>query len=262
MVLPIYIVDAFTDTPFRGNPAGVVPLEEPIEEASMQRIAMEVNHPETAFVLESGDAYSLRWFTPEAEVDLCGHATLAAAHILWGTGRLPVTRSAYFDTLSGRLTADRLEKGIRLDFPAEPPVEVPTPPQIRALFGSSIVWTGRNRLDLLVELADECAVRSFTPDIPVLESLGGRGVIITAPATETDFVSRFFAPSVGVDEDPVTGSAHCCLGPYWAKKTGRTELVGYQASARGGLVRVVVRNERVDLIGHAVTMLQGEIVRP
>ena len=246
MRLPVYLVDAFADAPFTGNPAAVVPLEEPLDDATMQRIAMEMNQAETAFVLPG---LTLRWFTPTVEVDLCGHATLAAAHVFWERGAEGVLR---FKTRSGVLAAERRADGILLDFPAEPPIAAPVP-----LFPDAL-WTGRNRMDWFVQLSDEAAVRGLKPDFAVIAALGMRGLIVTARGSETDFVSRCFYPQSGVDEDPVTGSAHCALAPFWAERLGKTEMVGYQASRRGGAVSVSLRGDRVRLEGCAVTTLRGE----
>ncbi len=245
--LPIYLVDAFADEPFSGNPAGVVPLEGPLDDATMANIAMEMNQAETAFVLPGG---TLRWFTPTVEVDLCGHATLAAAHVLWERGAQGRLR---FETRSGVLIAERRSDGIALDFPAEPPIAAPIP-----LFPNAL-WTGRNRMDWFVQLADEEAVRELKPNLAAIAALGMRGLIVTAGGSGFDFVSRCFFPQSGVDEDPVTGSAHCALASFWAEHLGKTEMVGYQASRRGGTVRVELRGDRVILQGCAVTTLRGEL---
>lgn len=251
--LPIYLVDAFADGPFTGNPAGVVPLEEPLDEALMARIAMEMNQAETAFTtpLFKG-AYRLRWFTPTVEVDLCGHATLAAAHVLWSRGAHATLR---FSTRSGTLLAERTEDGIALDFPAEPPVGASLPHDLPFL--GETLWTGRNRMDWFVQIADESHLRALEPDFAAIAALGMRGLIVTARGRETDFVSRCFYPQSGVPEDPVTGSAHCALGPFWALRLPTNDLMGYQASRRGGTVRVGVRGDRVRLEGRAVTTLEG-----
>jgi PhzF family phenazine biosynthesis protein len=263
----IYHVDAFTDRRFAGNPAAVCVLREPAEDRWMQALAAEMNLSETAYVRPLGSAatFSLRWFTPRVEVDLCGHATLATAHVLWEEGYLERGQPARFQTKSGLLTAQPESAGIALDFPSEPIQEDLTgamqPPQLAAAIGAPLRFVGRNRMDLLVELEDEAVVREVRPDIRELSELPVRGVIVTGPsrASDHDFVSRFFAPRVGVDEDPVCGSAHCCLGPYWASRLGKTELVGHQVSCRGGVVRVRVAGTRVALIGRAVTVLRGEL---
>jgi predicted PhzF superfamily epimerase YddE/YHI9 len=263
----IFHIDAFTDRRFSGNPAAVCILTEPAEDRWMQDLACEMNLSETAYVRRLGPAspFSLRWFTPKVEVDLCGHATLATAHVLWQEGYLAATEPALFDTRSGRLTARRSPEGIALDFPAEPVREelsdAMLPAPLLAAFDARILFAGRNRLDLLIELQDEAAVRALEPDINRLAELPVRGVIVTGRSASRgyDFVSRFFAPRVGVAEDPVCGSAHCCLGPYWAGKLAKTELVGHQVSCRGGVVRVRVDGPRVALIGQAVTVLRGEL---
>jgi PhzF family phenazine biosynthesis protein len=267
---PIYVVDAFTRTRYGGNPAAVCIVEDIITESEMAAIAAEMNLSETAFVQQqAGGVYSLRWFTPQAEVELCGHATLAAAHVLWESGRLEAAREAAFDTLSGRLTAIRNgEDGtIAMNFPAEPPLPVQAPQELLEGLGLIPRYVGRNRMDYIVEIDGEGTVRTLRPDFGMLKRLDARGVVVTSRADSSaeaegvryDFVSRAFYPILGVDEDPVTGSAHCALAPYWAKRLRRTELAGYQASARGGLIGMSLREDRVLLSGHAVTVLRGEI---
>lgn len=261
-------VDAFTDRRYSGNPAAVCVLTEPAEDCWMQDVAAEMNLSETAFVrrLDAGSAFNLRWFTPNSEVDLCGHATLATAHVLWEEGHLRADQEPRFETRSGVLTARRGPDGIELDFPCEPiAAEVASPEELatlRAAIPAPIQFVGRNRLDLLVELGSEDEVRSLRPDIRRLEQIPARGIIVTsrAAAPDYDFVSRFFAPRVGVDEDPVCGSAHCCLGLYWREKLGRAELTARQVSRRGGVLKVRVAANRVALIGRAVTVLRGELV--
>jgi len=268
MGIRISQVDAFTDRRFAGNPAAVCVLTEPADDRWMQSVASEMNLSETAFArrLGTGSQFSLRWFTPRVEVDLCGHATLATAHVLWEDGHLPADEPAAFETRSGLLTAKRASHGIELDFPGEPVHnELCAGPEREILsqaIESPIRFAGRNRFDLLVELETEAMVRALKPDIRQLERLLVRGVIVTsrAESKEFDFVSRFFAPRLGVDEDPVCGSAHCCLGPYWSERIGRRELVGHQVSCRRGIVRVRVDGPRVALIGQAVTVLRGELV--
>ena len=258
----IYQVDAFTNRPFAGNPAGVCLLAEPREDAWMQAVALEMNLAETAFLLPEADGYRLRWFTPVIEVDLCGHATLASAHVLWETGTLPTTAQARFYTRSGLLTAEREGERITLDFPAGAPVETEAPAGLLEALGTTAQFVGRNRMDLLVEVDSEATVRGLKPNITRLETITARGVIVTARAAapEFDFVSRFFAPAAGINEDPVTGSAHCCLGPYWQTRLGKSEFRAYQASSRGGIVHVRVQGERVLLGGQAVTTLRGELL--
>ncbi len=262
MTQKITQVDAFTDKPFAGNPAAVCVLSAPREEAWMRSVAREMNLSETAFLVKQADGYGLRWFTPTVEIKLCGHATLASAHVLWEEGFLKPSEQARFHTLSGLLTADRHDDWIELDFPAVIEQPVDAPPGLAAALGAHPTYVGRNQFDFLVEVSSEDEVRRLAPDHSALCKLEVRGVIVTARAkTEGyDFVSRFFAPGSGVDEDPVTGSAHCCLGPYWAKKLSKTEFVAYQASPRGGVVRVRVAGERVKLGGQAVTVLRGELL--
>lgn len=256
MNIPIFVVDAFTQDAFAGNPAGVCFLESEADAAWMQKVAMEMKHAETAFVRPIDDGYELRWFTPTVEVDLCGHATLASAHALWESGELPESRAARFFTRSGLLVASKRAK-IELDFPNERPSEAVLPDGIA---GVEPIWTGRNRMDWLVELGNEEDVRTFDPDFESIAALGLRGLIITAKAEgQFDFVSRFFAPQSGVSEDSVTGSAHCCLGPFWGQKLGKGELLAYQASERGGVVGVELKGDRVTLKGDAVTTLVGRL---
>jgi predicted PhzF superfamily epimerase YddE/YHI9 len=259
----IYQVDAFADQPFSGNPAGVCILEREAQEPWMQAVAAEMNVAETAFLVRRDDGvFDLRWFTPTVEVDLCGHATLASAHVLWGEGHLPRAEKARFHTRSGALTAWRDADTIRMDFPSEPVTPAAPPVALTAALGTTISFAGRNRMDWLVELTDEAAVLGVRPQLPALAALDMRGVIVTArsEAPERDFVSRFFAPGAGVDEDPVTGSAHCALAPYWAEKLGKTALTGYQASTRGGTVLCTVAGHRVVLGGRAVTVLRATLL--
>jgi len=268
MAIRISQVDAFTERRFAGNPAAVCVLSDPAEDRWMQDVAAEMNLSETAFARRLGTTgkFSLRWFTPKSEVDLCGHATLAAAHILWEEEHLPANEPALFETRSGLLAARRGPTGIELDFPAEPINEAVTDSaelgELRSALAAPIRFAGRNRFDLLVELESEDQVRDLCPDIRGLERFPVRGVIVTGRSRshEYDFVSRFFAPRVGINEDPVCGSAHCCLGPYWAEKIGRSALTARQVSCRGGVVKVRVEGPRVILIGQAVTVLRGELV--
>ena len=263
MPLTITQVDAFTREPFGGNPAAVCLLPHAAEAPWMQRVAREMNLSETAFLVRRDDgAFDLRWFTPKVEVDLCGHATLASAHVLWTDGQLATGATAVFHTRSGRLSAVLRDGWIEMDFPAEPDGPVSPPAGLADALGAEPTYVGRNRLDYLVEVDAEATVRGLAPDARGLGALEARGVIVTARA-ETDgfdFVSRFFAPRAGVDEDPVTGSAHCCLGPYWRRRLGRDAFTAWQASERGGLVKVAVRGERVTLSGQAVTVLRGELL--
>lgn len=266
MPVPIYQVDAFAERPFTGNPAAVCLLDGPADPAWMQSVAAEMNLSETAFLFDQDDGYILRWFTPAVEVDLCGHATLASAHILYETGALSEDQAARFETASGVLTVRRNREGtLTMDFPASPPTKAEPPPGLAHVFGIEPVWTGRSRFDLFAEAHDEAAIHALNPDPPSVAKLGARGVIVTARAdagTDYDFVSRFFAPGSGIAEDPVTGSAHCALAPYWATKLGRNSLIGYQASGRGGFVGAHVVGDRVELTGRAVTVLRGEWVAP
>jgi PhzF family phenazine biosynthesis protein len=265
MTQTIYQVDSFTNAPFAGNPAGVCILREPRDDRWMQDVAKEMNLSETAFLLRQDDgkqSYSLRWFTPALEVDLCGHATLASAHILWQTGTLAAGQQARFHTRSGLLTANQNGDWIEMDFPATPEYPVDAPAGLAEAMGVAPVYVGQSQFDLLVEVESEKVVRALQPNIGLLEQIPARGVIVTSRSDTDgfDFISRFFAPRVGVNEDPVTGSAHCCLSPFWSKRLGRNELVGYQASARGGVVRVRLDGERVLIGGQAVTALVGEIL--
>jgi len=256
-------IDAFTAEPFRGNPAAVCFLDRERDDAWMGNVAAEMNLSETAFLLPREDGWSLRWFTPVAEVKLCGHATLASAHALWQEGALAASDTARFHTLSGVLTASRDGDFIELDFPAKTEEEIAPPAGLLDALGTAHPrYVGRNEFDYLVELASEGEVRALHPDFAVLRQLPVRGVIVTSRASTDgfDFVSRFFAPAVGVDEDPVTGSAHCCLTPYWAARLGKSELRAWQASARGGALRVRLAGDRVKLAGHAVTVLRGELL--
>lgn len=258
MKRPISIVDAFTDEAFRGNPAAVCLLDSEMPDSWLQSVAMEMNLAETAFLLPEGDAYRLRWFTPTVEVVLCGHATLASAHVLWETGKLGVDSPAKFQTLSGLLTCTQAAGKISMDFPARPCVETIPPPGLEVALGVAPTWMGSNGMDLIAVYEREEEVRQLEPDLAALAKLEARGMMVTAPSTGSqDFVSRFFAPGAGIPEDPVTGSAHCALGPYWAAKLGKNCLIGYQASSRGGFVEVEVRDDRCHLRGKAVTTLEG-----
>jgi len=267
MSQPIQVVDAFTAEPFRGNPAAVCVLSSPRDEGWMQAVAAEMNLAETAFLHPEGatargePTMRLRWFTPKVEVDLCGHATLAAGHVLWETRRLASSEVARFQTRSGLLTATRHGDEIELDFPAEPATAATAPEGMLEALGVAARFVGRNRMDWLVEIDSEATLRALAPDFMKLKAFKTRGVMVTSPSSTKgiDFVSRFFAPAAGIDEDPVTGSAHCCLAPYWSQKLRRDELVGYQASARGGVVRTKVAGARVLLSGRAVTTLRGEL---
>jgi PhzF family phenazine biosynthesis protein len=254
-------IDAFTSEPFKGNPAAVCFLDQERDDRWMTNVAAEMNLAETAFLLPRGEEWSLRWFTPTVEMDLCGHATLASAHALWGEGLLPADREARFHTRSGLLTAGRNGSLIEMNFPSTPAEPADAPKLLLSALGVTPVHAGRSRFDYLLELESETDVRRVQPDLPALRKLDARGVIVTSRSDghEFDFISRFFAPAAGVDEDPVTGSAHCCLTPYWAARLGRNDLTGYQASARGGVVKVRLEGDRVRLAGGAVTVLRGEL---
>lgn len=261
--LRISIVDAFTDRAFSGNPAAVCRLDEDPDTRWMHNVAREMNLSETAFVIPRGDVYALRWFTPTVEVDLCGHATLATAHVLWESGEAPADVALRFRTRSGVLAAHRSGEWIELDFPALPAEPADAPPDLLDGLGSSrVVEVRQSTYDYLIELEDEAAIRDLAPDLSLIARVPARGVIVTAPATTPgfDFVSRFFAPQSGVPEDPVTGSAHCALAPYWQERLGKTELLAYQASRRGGIVRTRVDGDRVLLGGKAVTVLRGTLL--
>jgi PhzF family phenazine biosynthesis protein len=258
----LFQVDAFAEGVFTGNPAAVCLLGGPAEPRWMQSVASEMNLSETAFVEPRAAGHGLRWFTPVAEVGLCGHATLASAHILYETGLAEPAEPVRFDSVSGPLTARREDGLLVLDFPARPAGPAPAHQGLLAALGAaSPVWTGHGEDDVMVVLAREEEVTGLHPDTVALAELGTRGVIVTAPASRpgADFVSRYFAPAVGIAEDPVTGSAHCTLAPYWAQRLGRPDLTGYQASARGGTVRVRVEGERVLLAGRAVTVFSGHL---
>ena len=262
MKIPLFQVDAFANQPFAGNPAAVCLLPEDRDDHWMQAVAAEMNLSETAFLLKQADGYRLRWFTPKIEVDLCGHATLASAHVLWSEGRVPLEREIHFHTNSGLLKACHRGALIELDFPSEPASQVDPPPGLLEALGVSAKHVGKNRFDYLVEVDSEHVLRGMSPDFAQLGRIEVRGIIGTSRSASPgyDFVSRFFAPWAGIDEDPVTGSAHCCLGPYWQKQLGKSEMTAYQASARGGVVRVRVIEARVMLGGQAVTIMKGSLL--
>ena len=262
MQAELHLVDAFTSSPFRGNTAGVCIPDGPADAAWMQQVAFELKHSETAFLFPEGENWNLRWFTPLKEVELCGHATLAAAFVLYATDRVPGDRAVVFETLSGKLTARQDGEWITLDFPAEPPATSMAIPGLGQALGVEPLYTGRNRFDILVELPLADDVCSLEPDMEALAPIRARGIIVTAVSDipGTDFVSRFFAPSVGVPEDPVTGSAHCCLAPYWGEKLKKIEMTGFQCSARGGSVRVKLAGDRVIISGHAVQVFSGHLL--
>ena len=262
MAQQIYQVDAFTTQPFKGNPAAVCPLPEPASAAWMQSLAGEMNLSETAFLVRQQEDFNLRWFTPLLEVDLCGHATLASAHILWETGVLSTLQTARFHTRSGLLTARKEAGWIEMDFPAKPAQTTKAPAGLLEALGVTAVTVGRNQFDYIVEIADPETLRGLQPDFSQLMKVKARGVIVTSRSdtAEFDFISRFFAPAAGVLEDPVTGSAHCCLAPFWGKRLGKEAFTAFQASQRGGIVRCRLDGERVILSGQAVTVMRAELV--
>jgi PhzF family phenazine biosynthesis protein len=255
-------VDAFTSEPFKGNPAAVCVLDAERDAAWMQRVASEMNLAETAFLRAREDGFGLRWFTPAVEVDLCGHATLASAHVLWESGRLAAGQTARFHTKSGLLTAVRDGDWIELDFPSTPEEEVEAPPGLLEALGAAPRYVGKSRFDYLVELDSEAAVARLRPDFGALGAISARGVIATARSADPgfDFVSRFFAPASGINEDPVTGSSHCCLAPFWSRLLGKETFLARQISARGGVLKVRLSGDRVILGGQAVTVLRSELL--
>ncbi len=257
MRLRLYQIDAFTEDVFGGNPAAVCPLESWLPDATLQAVARENNLSETAFFVPDGEGYRLRWFTPVDEVDLCGHATLASAHVVFRHLR-PEAGSVRFETKSGHLTVKREADELVMDFPALPANPVPVPPDMTAGLGAApeAAFAG---MDYLALFGTDAEVRALEPDFAVLARLDLRGVVVTAPGGEVDFVSRFFCPRLGVDEDPVTGSAHCMLAPFWAARLGRTSLRARQLSARGGKLGCDVVGDRVRLTGKAVQYLEGDI---
>ncbi len=264
MKLPIFTVDAFTNEPFKGNPAAVCLLKEDIPTSLMQNIAFELNLAETAFVLreKDSDTYSLRWMTPVSEVDLCGHATLASSHIMWQEGICKKDETINFNTRSGLLTAKYNNGKITLDFPAIPQKKIEYPPElIDAIGGVQPKYVGMTKWNYIIELGSESDIRNLKPDFNVMLKLPGWGTIITAVADMPgyDFISRFFAPEKGIQEDPVTGSAHCALAPYWQGRLGKNTFKAYQASERGGTLDIVIEGDRVYLTGEALTVINGEI---
>ena len=265
MTQPIVHVDAFTAVPFAGSPAAVCILPAARDAGWMQHVAREMNLSETAFLVprrEPADGFELRWFTPTVEVDLCGHATLASAHVLWETGRLAADATARFHTRSGLLTAARQGDWIELNFPATPDEPIDAPEGLVEAVGAEPLYIGRSRFDFLFELRDEAAVRGVRPDFGRLRAFAARGVMVTSRADDPDidFVSRYFAPAFGIDEDPVTGSTHCCLGPFWNRRLNKHTFVAHQVSARGGVLKVSVDGDRVRIGGQAVTVLRGELL--
>ncbi|MDP4089534.1 MAG: PhzF family phenazine biosynthesis protein [Bacillota bacterium] len=261
MMIDIFQVDAFTDEPFKGNPAAVCLLAEPKSEEWMQSVAMEMNLSETAFLLKEGDGFRLRWFTPSMEIDLCGHATLASAHTLWENGYLDKAEEARFYTKSGLLTAKYEDGWLELNFPAAVEEACNIPEGLKEALGVQPIYSGRSGKNYLVEVESEEVVRRLSPNFTRLLDIDMHGVIVTSRSSskDYDFISRFFAPEIGIFEDPVTGSAHCCLAPYWSSKLGKTSFNAYQASERGGFLKVVLDGDRVNLKGQAVTVLRGKL---
>lgn len=259
---PFYLIDAFTDRPFAGNPAVVCPLAAWRDDVWLQLVAREMNQSETAFVVKRGVSFDLRWFTPKVEVDLCGHATLASAFALWHGGDVPRGEAIRFSTRSGILTAASNGQEIELDFPLKREQPAEAPRGLAEALGIEPVYVGRSQFDYLVEVRSAEIVRRLAPDLKRLAAVETRGTIVTARSDDPrfDFVSRFFAPQAGIDEDPVTGSAHCCLADFWGRRLKKQELIGYQASAHGGIVRVTLQGERVLLGGCAVLVARGELV--
>lgn len=270
MNLPAFInilqVDAFSASPFHGNPAAVCVLPVAVDENWMRAVAAEMNLSETAFLHPQGDGYQLRWFTPSAEVDLCGHATLASAHVLWQEGYLAGEQAARFYTKSGLLTATQQDGWITLNFPAQPLTSVTASPELskslRGMQVKAVSYGGMAESNYLVELPSEDYVRSLQPDFSMMKLLPAQGVIVTALADEADvdFVSRYFAPAVGIDEDPVTGSAHCSLAPYWQQKLNKSHFLAKQVSVRGGMLKVHVQGDRILISGQAVTVFKGTLL--
>ncbi len=262
MGVSIYQIDSFTQQVFQGNPAGVCVLKGPAEEGWMQSVASEMNLSETAFLYREQEGFNLRWFTPTVEVDLCGHATLASAHVLWIEKNFAPEETIKFFTKSGTLTAKYLDSWIELNFPSK--CENPAiPPEglLQALGITEVGYIGKTSSDYLLEVSDAAIVRNMTPDFTKLSGLGSEGFIVTSQSDseEYDFISRYFDPAEGINEDPVTGSAHCCLGPYWSKRLGKSEFTAYQASKRGGSLKVRLEGDRVLLQGQAVTVFKGEL---
>jgi PhzF family phenazine biosynthesis protein len=263
MPIPISQVDAFTNQPFGGNPAAVCVTPEPLPEPLMQCIALEMNLSETAFLHPITDGFSLRWFTPTVEVDLCGHATLASAHVLWSEGHLAPAQTARFHTRSGLLSARKQQDWIELNFPSQPVQAMTEAIDFASILGTQAILSAhRNSANYLVELSDQATVAALKPDFAAISQLQAQGIIVTSIATQApyDFVSRYFAPAAGIPEDPVTGSAHCSLAPYWHSKLEKSDFLAYQASLRGGILKVSYQGERTHISGQAITVLQGQLL--
>lgn len=264
MIIPVYQVDTFTDKPFQGNPAGVCYMMDHRSDRWMQAVAMEMQLPDTAFFQQSEKGFRLRWFTPSQELSLCGHATMAAAHVIWEIDLVAPDKPVQFETKSGLLQATREGEYIALGLPGLPALPQPEPSGLAEVLNQPILFFGSNGMDMLVEVPDAAQIRAWEPDLTYISSLDTRGLIVTARdhSGTCDFISRFFAPRTGVKEDPVTGSAHACLGPYWAGKLQKKRLIGYQASARGGEVLISMDETRVVIQGKAITVMQGVITAP
>ncbi|MBD2665868.1 phenazine biosynthesis protein PhzF family [Richelia sinica FACHB-800] len=254
-------VDAFTNKAFTGNPAAVCVLNSPQPDQWMQNVAQEMNLSETAFLIPQNDGFNLRWFTPTVEVPLCGHATLASAHVLWSEGHLSIDKAANFYTKSGKLIAKCKDDWIQLDFPVNHSQETTPPPNLQAVLGVNYKSVYINSLGYLVELESATLVKEIQPNFQLMKNLPIGNIIVTSIGnSDYDFVSRFFAPGLGINEDPVTGAAHCCLAPFWRDRLGKDEFLAYQASSRGGVVKVSYSGgERVLLAGQAVTVMRGEL---
>jgi PhzF family phenazine biosynthesis protein len=259
MNLRIFQVDAFTEKPMRGNPAGVCILEKVMPDEWMQGIAKEMNLSETAFIKKEGDSFSLRWFTPKVEVDLCGHATLATAHILYKYNYLPISEVARFQTKSGLQKAKSNGVWIELDFPQTPVSNTEIPDGLEKALGAKISYMGKSIFDYFAVLENDKVVKELNPDFKELAKYGMRGIIVTASSSSFDFVSRFFAPQSGINEDPVTGSAHSALYPYWSNKLGKQQMLAYQASERSGILKLDSIGDRVLIAGQAVTIFEGNL---
>ncbi len=262
MSIPIYQVDAFADQPFSGNPACVCLMSESKSDEWMQSVAIEMNLSETAFVWRRDDHFHLRWFTPAAEVELCGHATLATSHALWQFGWLDNGTTAVFDTLSGKLEATQVGEGIVMDFPSKMPTPAIAPDGLLEGLGIDARFIGTDGTDYMIEVESEDVVRNLRPNFQMLQQVTARGIIVTSKSeqSELDFISRFFAPACGINEDPVTGSAHCLMAPYWSEKLKKNELSAFQASQRGGRLGIRVHNDRVFLSGRAQTVFHGQLM--
>ena len=264
MGLTIFQVDAFTSTPFAGNPAAVCMLDTLPEDGWMQKLAREMNLSETAFLVRQEDGFNLRWFTPKVEVNLCGHATLASAHILWTEGHLAPDQEARFHTRSGLLTAKQEDGWIIMNFPVDNARDIKIRPELIKALNAPICEVYEGTVGYIVEVNSEEVVRAVQPNVEILKTLPAKGLVVTSPAngTEYDFVSRFFAPALGIIEDPVTGAAHCALGPFWRDRLNKSEFLAYQASARGGVLKVRCEGDRVVLGGQAITVMKAELSTP